>query len=93
MQLYDWLNVIIDSNTMIASVSFVLTGNLICNFPQTGEISNFSLINMHEQTSIPKRIRNNANHISSSINMVLQTNTMTLGKLVIKCPLKPREDL
>ena len=25
--------------------------------------------------------------------MVLQTNTMTLGKLVIKCPLKPREDL
>ena len=23
-------------NTMIASVSFVLTGNLICNFPQTG---------------------------------------------------------
>ena len=31
---------------------------------------------------IPKRIRNNANHISSLI-MVLQTNTMTLGKLVI----------
>ena len=41
---------------------------------------------------IPKRIRNNANHIFSSI-MVLQTNTMTLGILVIKCPLKPREDL
>ena len=38
-------------NTMIASVSFVLTENLICNFPQTGEISNFSLINMHEQMS------------------------------------------
>ena len=33
---------------MIASVSFVLTGNLICNFPQTGEISNFSLINPKE---------------------------------------------
>ena len=31
------------SNTIIASVSFVLTGSLICNFPQTGEISNFSL--------------------------------------------------
>ena len=30
-------------NTMIASVSFVLTGGLICNFPQTGEIYNFSL--------------------------------------------------
>ena len=30
-------------NTMIASVSFVLTRNLICNFPQTGEISNFPL--------------------------------------------------
>ena len=28
-------------HTMIASVSFVLTGNLICNFPQTREISNF----------------------------------------------------
>ena len=26
------------NNTMIASVSFVLTGNLICNFPQTGKI-------------------------------------------------------
>ena len=38
-------------NTMIASVSFVLTGNLICNFPQTGEISNSPLTNMHEQTS------------------------------------------
>ena len=36
---------------MIASVSFFLIGNLICNFPQTGEISNFPLINMHEQTS------------------------------------------
>ena len=34
---------IIISNTMIASVSFVLTGNLICNFPLIGEISNFSL--------------------------------------------------
>ena len=34
---------------------------------------------------IPKRIRNNADHISSSI-MVLQSNTITLGKLVIKCP-------
>ena len=43
----DFFNV----NTMIASVSFVLTGNLIRNFPQTGEISNFPLINMHEQTS------------------------------------------
>ena len=29
---------------MIASVSFVLTGNLICNFLQTGQISNFSVI-------------------------------------------------
>ena len=39
---------------------------------------------MHEQTDqVHKRIRNNANHISSSI-MVLQTNTMTLGKLMIK---------
>ena len=36
-------------NTMIASVSFVLTGNLISNFPQTGEISNFS-DNMSENT-------------------------------------------
>ena len=34
---------------MIASVSFVLTGNLISNFPQTGEISNFS-DNMSENT-------------------------------------------
>ena len=33
--------------TMIASVSFVLTRNLKSNFPQTGEISNFPLINMH----------------------------------------------
>ena len=41
---------------------------------------------------IPKRIRNNANHISSSF-MVLQTNIMALGKLVIKCPLKLRKDL
>ena len=40
---------------------------------------------------IPKIIPNNANYISSSI-MVLQTNIMTLGKLVIKCPLKPRKD-
>ena len=31
------------NNTMIASDSFVLTGNLICNFPQTGVISNFPL--------------------------------------------------
>ena len=61
-------------NTMIASVSFVLTGNLICNFSLTGQISNFSLINMHKQTSSSKRIRNNANHISSSI--------MVLGKLI-----------
>ena len=38
------------SNTMIASVSFVLTRNLISNFPQTGQISN-PPINMHEQTS------------------------------------------
>ena len=68
---------------MIASVSFVLTGNLICNFPQTGEISNFPLLTCMNKHQIPKRIRNNANHISSSI-MVLQTNTMTLGKLVIK---------
>ena len=65
---------------MIASVSFVLTRNLICNFPQTGQISNFSLINMHEQNQIPQRIRNNANHISSSI-MVLQTNTMTCREI------------
>ena len=80
------------SNTMIASVSFVLTGNLICNFPQTGKISNFPLLTCMSKHQIPKRIRNNSNHISSSI-MVLQTNTMTLGKLVIKCLLKPREDL
>ena len=87
---------------MIASVSFVLTGNLICNFSKTGEISNISLeqdkflispsLTSMSKHQIPKRIPNNANHISSSI-MVLQTNTMTLGKLVIKCPLKPREDL
>ena len=57
---------------MIASVSFVLTWNLICNFPQTGEISNSSLINMHEQTSNSQKNSNNANNISSSI-MVLQT--------------------
>ena len=31
--------------------------------------------------------------VNSSSIMVLQTNTMTLEKLVIKCPLKPREDL
>ena len=37
-------------NTMIASVSFVITTNLISNFPQTGQISNFPHINMHEQT-------------------------------------------
>ena len=36
---------------MIASVSLVLTENLISNFPQTGQISNIPLINMHEQTS------------------------------------------
>ena len=39
------------SNTMIASVSFVLTGKLISNFPQTGQISNLSLVTMHEQRS------------------------------------------
>ena len=71
---------------MIASVSFVLTGNLICNFPQTGEISNFPLLTGQisnfppftcmSKHQIPKRIRNNANHISASI-MVLQINTMT----------------
>ena len=44
------------------------------------------------KNQIPKRIPNDANHISLTI-MVLQTNAMTLGKLVIKCPLKPREDL
>ena len=71
-------------NTMIASVSFVLTRNLISNFPQTGQISNFPLVNLTcmSKHHIPKRILNNANHLSSSI-MVLQTNTMTLGKLVI----------
>ena len=26
-------------NTMIASISFVLTGNLISNFPQTGQLT------------------------------------------------------
>ena len=82
---------------MIASVSFVLTRNLISNFPQTGQISNFPLVNLTcmSKHHIPKRIRNNANHLSSSIMVhVLQTNTMTLGKLVIiKCALKPREDL
>ena len=77
---------------MIASVSFVLTGNLICNFPQTGEISNFPLINMHKQTSNSQKDSKQCDRISLSI-MVLQTNIMTLGKLVIKCPLKPREDL
>ena len=47
--------------TMIASVSFViLTGNLICNFPQTGQISNFPLINMHEQ--ILPRLSGTFNH-------------------------------
>ena len=30
---------------------FVLTGCLISNFPQRGKISNFPLINIHEQTS------------------------------------------
>ena len=44
------------------------------------------------KNQIPKRIPNNANRISLSI-MVLQTNTTTLGKLVIKRPLEPREDL
>ena len=36
----------IHDNTMITSVSFVLTWNLISNFPQTEEI-----YNMHEQRS------------------------------------------
>ena len=53
---------------MIASVSFVLTGNLICNFLQIGQISNLSLINVISKDQIPKRIPNNANHISSSIH-------------------------
>ena len=60
-------------------VSFVLTGNLISNFPQTEEILNFPLINMHEQSSnSQKNSKPNANHISASI-MVLQTNTMICG--------------
>ena len=42
-------------NTMIASVSFVLTGNLIYHFPQKGHISTFSLLNMHEQKSNSQR--------------------------------------
>ena len=63
-------------NTMIASVSFVLTGNLIYHFPQKGHISTFSLLNMHEQKSNSQRnLKQSDNHISSSI-MVLQTNTM-----------------
>ena len=41
---------------------------------------------------IPKKISNNANSRISSSIMVLQTHTMTLGKLVIKCPPKHRED-
>ena len=43
---------------------------------------------MHDKDQIPQKNSNNANHISSSI-IVLQTNTMTLGKSVIKCPRKP----
>ena len=75
-----------EENIMIASVSLVLTGNLICNFTQTGEISNFPLtwqisdfrlINMYEQTSnSPKEFEKLLNQISLSV-MVLQTNTMT----------------
>ena len=60
---------------MIASVSFILTGNLIYNFPQKGQISTFSSLTCMSKNQIPKGIRNNANHISSLI-MVLQTNTM-----------------
>ena len=43
------IHCILYDNTMFASVSFVLTRNLISNFPQTGQISNLSLINVHEQ--------------------------------------------
>ena len=47
---------VIISNTMIASFSFVLNANHISSSimvlqTNTGQISNFSLINMHEQTS------------------------------------------
>ena len=66
---------------MIASVSFVLTKNLICNFPQTGQISNFPLINMHEQTSNSQKNSKECNHISSSI-MVLLIKNKTVRKLV-----------
>ena len=77
---------------MIASVSFVRTGNLISNFPLTGQISNLTSLTCMSKDQIPKRIPNDANHISSSV-MILQSNTMTLGKLVTKCPLKPWKDL
>ena len=66
---------------MIASVSFVLTGWF--NLLKEGKFLIFSLLTCMSKHQIPKRIRNNANHISLLI-MVLQTNTMTLGKLVIK---------
>ena len=47
---------------MIASVSFVPTGNLISNFPQTGQISNLYLRNLTcmSKDQIPQRIPNNA---------------------------------
>ena len=65
---------------MIAPVSFVLTGNLICNFPQQGKFLIFPSLTCMSKHQIPKRIRNNANYISSSI-MVLQTNTMTCREI------------
>ena len=71
---------------MIASICFVLTGNLNSNFLRTGFLI-FTSLTCMSKYQIPKRIRNNANHISSSI-MVMQNNTISLGKLVIKCPLK-----
>ena len=55
-------------------------GDLISNFPQRGKISNFPSLTCMSKHQIPKRIRNNANHISSSI-MVLQTNSMTCREI------------
>ena len=55
-------------------------------------MSNLSLINVHEQIS---NSQNNSKQFLSYflVNHGITNWSMTLGKLVIKCPLKPREDL
>ena len=66
---------------MIASLSFVLIGNLICNIsPKQGKFLILPSLTYMSKHQIPKRIPNNAIRFPSSI-MVLQTNTMTCREI------------